>query len=325
LLQSVTAVVISYDVRPSFYWVVTGAIYLDPSDLWLTPAQRDSINEAPDYRSNFGNELNFIMPWRYVKNNQYAAQGFPMTVRATRTLNQINPDLASLLYHELAHANDFFPRSVHASLKGPTLLDDFERRNRSQSLVSDQISRLYPLTSAQMSGLAKVSFLGANANDEQKAYQPSDVSTFFANDSANDFYAYSSTREDTAMLLEEAMMSYRYQILRDVAVTNKPAQLSADSLIVEWGQRGRIGEASLESRAAFVIDEMLPELDGLSLIASLPEPLAMAQGQSWRQTLATSPTTARLNGLPLQDLPKHGPQSEPELRLSGDRHRQPQQ
>ena len=30
LLQSVTAVVISYDVRPSFYWVVTGAIYLDP-------------------------------------------------------------------------------------------------------------------------------------------------------------------------------------------------------------------------------------------------------------------------------------------------------
>jgi hypothetical protein len=35
LLQSVTAIVISYDVCPSFYWVVTGAIYLDPDDLWL--------------------------------------------------------------------------------------------------------------------------------------------------------------------------------------------------------------------------------------------------------------------------------------------------
>nr|WP_245608445.1 hypothetical protein [Shewanella waksmanii] len=60
LLQSVTAIVISYDVRPSFYWVVTGAIYLDPNDLWLTPEQRDSINEAPDYRSGFSNELAFF-------------------------------------------------------------------------------------------------------------------------------------------------------------------------------------------------------------------------------------------------------------------------
>lgn len=325
LLQSVTAVVISYDVRPSFYWVVTGAIYLDPSDLWLTPAQRDSINEAPDYRSNFGNDLNFIMPWRYVKNNQYASQGFPMTVRATRTLAQINPDLASLLYHELAHANDFFPRSVHASLSGPTLLDDFERRNRTQSLVSDQVSRLFPLSSAEMTALAKVSFLGNSADATQQGYQPSDISNFFSNDIANDFYAYSSRREDTAMLLEEAMMSYRYQILRDVAVTNKPAQLTAETLIVDWGQRGRIGQASLESRAALVIDEMLPELNGRSLVASLPEPIAMAQGQNWRQTLATSPTNARLNGLQSPALASDSLPDEPELRLSGDRHRRPQQ
>lgn len=325
LLQSVTAVVISYDVRPSFYWVVTGAIYLDPNDLWLTPSQRDTINEAPDYRSNFGNDLNFVMPWRYVKDNQYASLGVPITVRANRTLAQINPDLASLLYHELAHANDFFPRSVHATLTGPRLLDDYSRRNASKSLISDQVSKTYPLTSTEMMGLANVSFLGAAASNVQKTYQASDVSTFFSTDIASDFYAYSSTREDTAMLFEEAMMSYRYQILRDVAVTNKPAILTADSLIIDWGQRGRIAKDSLENRAALVIDEMLPELNGISLIESLPEPMNMVQGQSWRQTLAISPANTQLKGQSNVAAINTESRFEAELRLSGDRHQHPQQ
>lgn len=325
LLQSVTAVVISYDVRPSFYWVVTGAIYLDPNDLWLTSTQRDTINEAPDYRSNFGNDLNFVMPWRYVKDNQYASLGVPITVRANRTLAQINPDLASLLYHELAHANDFFPRSVHATLTGPRLLDDYSRRNANKSLISDQVSKTYPLTSTEMMGLANVSFLGAAASNVQKTYQASDVSTFFSADIASDFYAYSSTREDTAMLFEEAMMSYRYQILRDVAVTNKPAILTADSLIIDWGQRGRIAQDSLENRAALVIDEMLPELNGISLIESLPEPMNMVQGQSWRQTLAISPANTHLKGQSNAAAINAESRFEAELRLSGDRHQHPQQ
>ncbi|MGI2183265.1 hypothetical protein ACRN9F_13550 [Shewanella oncorhynchi] len=324
LLQSVTAVVISYDVRPSFYWVVTGAIYLDPNDLWLTPSQRDTINEAPDYRSNFGNDLNFVMPWRYVKDNQYASLGVPITVRSNRTLAQINPDLASLLYHELAHANDFFPRSVHATLTGPRLLDDYSRRNASKSLISDQVSKTYPLTSTEMMGLANVSFLGAAASNVQKTYQASDVSTFFSTDIASDFYAYSSTREDTAMLFEEAMMSYRYQILRDVAVTNKPAILTADSLIIDWGQRGRIAQDSLENRAALVIDEMLPELNGISLVESLPEPINMVQGQSWRQTLAISPANTQLKGQSNVAAINAESRFEAELRLSGDRHQHPQ-
>ncbi len=325
LLQSVTAVVISYDVRPSFYWVVTGAIYLDPNDLWLTPSQRDTINEAPDYRSNFGNDLNFVMPWRYVKDNQYASLGVPITVRANRTLAQINPDLASLLYHELAHANDFFPRSVHATLTGPRLLDDYSRRNANKSLISDEVSKTYPLTSTEMMGLANVSFLGAAASNVQKTYQASDVSTFFSADIASDFYAYSSTREDTAMLFEEAMMSYRYQILRDVAVTNKPAILTADSLIIDSGQRGRIAQDSLENRAALVIDEMLPELNGISLVESLPEPINMVQGQSWRQTLAISPANTQLKGQSNAAAINAESRFEAELRLSGDRHQHPQQ
>ena len=295
LLQSVTAVVISYDVRPSFYWVATGAIYLDPEYLWLTPEQRDSINEAPDYRSDFGNELQFIMPWRYVKDNNYAYSSVERTERQTRSIADITPSLASLLYHELAHANDFFPRSVHDTLIGPTLIDDFYRRTDSNSLVSDQLQNVDPLTSSEMYGLASVSFQGTDANATQKAYLPSDITSFFLTDHANDFYAYSSTREDAAMLFEESFMSHRYQIQRDVAVTD------ATDLIVDWGQRGRVGSAELLNRAAFVIDEIMPEVDGKTLLNALPEPINMTAGINWYDNIAITPVNssnpARVSGL----------------------------
>ena len=323
LLQSVTAIVISYDVRPSFYWVVTGAIYLDPNDLWLLAEERDTINEAPDYRSGFSNELKFLMPWRYVKNNNYTSYTVPRSVRTDRTTTEMMPDLASLLYHELAHANDFFPRSVHSSLSGPTLLDDFNRRNNAKALVSDQLSNFYPLISQEMASLAQVSFRGETANSTQKNYSPTDVTSFFSPDRASDYYAYSTTREDTAMLFEEALMSHRYAIQRDVGITDKPENPGANSIIVDWGQRGRIGDIKLENRAVYVINQMMPELDGASLIKGLPDPIQMAKGLSWAQNLEISPSLNRTESRAQTSSLSSLQPLFPPLRYSGDRHIKP--
>jgi hypothetical protein len=323
LLQSVTAVVISYDVRPSFYWVVTGAIYLDPTDLWLLAEERDVINEAPDYRSNFSNELGFIMPWRYVKNNAYVSYGVSRPTRTNRTLSEMSPDLSSLLYHELAHANDFFPSSIHSNLglDNQTLLDHFQRRTNAGELISDKVTAQFPLSSNEMYGLAKVSFKGETATSVQKAYQPSDITQFISNDIANDYYAYSSTREDTAMLFEEAMMSHRHDILRDMGVTDRPQNATADTIIVDWGQRGRIGQNSLQDRAAFVIDSIFPNMNGTNLISNLPDPIAMQQGQSWSKNLAISPSLSTHKSR--ADKPSNVQMESitPELRVSGDRHK----
>ncbi|HCD15298.1 MULTISPECIES: hypothetical protein [Shewanella] len=321
LLQSVTAVVISYDIRPSFYWVVTGAIYLDPEDLWLTATERDSINEAPDYRAGFGNELQFLIPWRYVKDNDYASIYRDRSQRSNRPISELTTDLSSLLYHELAHANDFFPRSVHSSLEGPTLLDDFYRRTTQKALISDQLSNAYPLNSTEMSALASVSFMGETATATQKAYSPGDVSSFFSADRANDFYNYSTSREDAAMLFEEAMMSYRLGVQRDVAVTDKPVTVTANSIIVDWGQRGRIGAIELRNRTSLVLNEMMPELNNQLLLDSLPAPLQMQPGLSWAANLGISATPMA----PKSNI-QHQQQSEQTqvpLRLSGDRHRTP--
>lgn len=40
-------------------YFVTGAIYLDAEQLWLSPAQREVIDEQPDYRSSYGATLGY--------------------------------------------------------------------------------------------------------------------------------------------------------------------------------------------------------------------------------------------------------------------------
>lgn len=289
LLRATTAIVISYDVRPSFYWAATGAIYLDPKNFWLSPDERDTINESPDYRASFGRELQFTMPWRYIKDNDYATDYPSETIRITRNENDSLYRLASLLYHELAHANDFFPKTewfIHD--QSSRVLD----AALSTNFESDNLAIAYPLFGDEIYALAQVSFSGETATSFQKSYLPSDIKDFFKIEVANDYYNYSSPREDYAMLFEELMMQTRYQVLRDTAVTNLPSgeNTSIRDYIVAWGQRGRIGETNIKDRVEFVTKRILPEFESAMIIANLPPPIAMIEGDDWLDNLSISPT-----------------------------------
>ena len=289
LLRATTAIVISYDVRPSFYWAATGAIYLDPKNFWLSPDERDTINESADYRASFGRELQFTMPWRYIKDNDYATDYPSETIRITRNENDGLYRLASLLYHELAHANDFFPKTewfIHD--QSSRVLD----AALSTNFESDNLAIAYPLFGDEIYALAQVSFSGETATSFQKSYLPSDIKDFFKIEVANDYYNYSSPREDYAMLFEELMMQTRYQVLRDTAVTNLPSgeNTSIRDYIVAWGQRGRIGETNIKDRVEFVTKRILPEFESAMIIANLPLPIAMIEGDDWLDNLSISPT-----------------------------------
>ena len=288
LLRATTAIVIAYDVRPSFYWAATGAIYLDAENFWLTPQERDTINEAPDFRADFGNDLQFVMPWRYVKDNAYASQSYSRSARVNRSAEEALYRLTSLMYHELAHANDFFPSNewyVHNS--DQRVLDAAQSSN----WESDELAIALPLASQEMRDLGQVSFAGETANKTQKSYLPSDIAGFFSPDRATDFYAYSSKREDYAMLFEELMMQSRFSVIRDVAITNQPSgeNISGSDYIVSWGQRGRIGDDKLKERVLFSARRVLPEFDSLQAMSSVPVAIEMIEGDSWIDNLTISP------------------------------------
>lgn len=296
LLRATTAIVIAYDIRPSFYWAATGAIYLDAENFWLTPTERDTINEAPDFRSSFGNELQFVTPWRYIKNNSYASNSFSRSSRVTRSPEDGLYRLQALLYHELAHANDFFPSNewyIHNAYR--RVLD----AAISSNFESDELAISFPLTSQELYGLAEVSFSGEDATNTQISFLPSDIATFFSSDSASDYYAYSSLREDYAMLFEELMMQHRFGLQRDVAITNQPTgdNISATDYIVTWGQRGRIGDDKLKDRVLFTASRVLPEFDSQEAVNQLPSPIQMTADDNWIDNLTISPEALSLLNL----------------------------
>ena len=317
MLASVTAVVIGGRVRPAFYWSATGAIYLDASTLWLSPEQRDSLSEAPDPRSNNGAALGFATPWRYVKDSRHAVTSHPVAPRPSRGLAELDHELGRLLYHELAHAADFLPPRGHAGLAGNLRVYEAVPA----LTVSQDLAARLPFYSSEMQGLARVLSFGEAATATQIAYTAADITAFFSNDRVNDDYSYSVpsgasfSREDAAMLVEEALMQLRYGVLRDFAITNKllPEASSAD-LIVHWGQRGRIGEAAIRPRLRLVLAELMPWL-GANAVDGLAAPLPLRAGVSWGANLDQAAIAAqRLRPLTAQERLNEAEQTTKELR-----------
>jgi hypothetical protein len=167
-------------------------------------------------------------------------------------------------------------------------------------LPSDDLAKTYPLISQQMKDLGQVMFLGVAPTTAQKNYTAAQVGAFFSSDVASDEYAYSingnaSSREDLAMLFEEFMMSYRHGIQYDVAYSNVYTEgMTSDQLIVAWGQRGRIGSASIKPRVKLVLSKVAPWID-LAAVDALPAPIQMTAGKSWDENLVL---TGPINGAP---------------------------
>ena len=282
LFRPVTAVVISTDVRPSFYWGFTGAIYIDPAYLWRTLEEYEGVSPAPDPRSDYARDLSFAMPRRIVQGNRHVYR--PRPREATyRSFESVRLSTARLLYHELAHANDWL---VPERLAHTSPYQSFETLAKQE--VGVELGALLPLRSQVMTGLAHVAYWGWTASAAQKAYTPDLVASEFAGDGANVFYNYSTAAEDVAMLFEELMMFDRFGVDYDVAVCPRagvPTPTGSDYLVA-WGQRNRIGDRTVRERVRLVARRLLPEVPLDAAIDALPLPRQMVPGRTWTDNLA---------------------------------------
>jgi hypothetical protein len=252
------------------------------------------VKEVPDYRSAFGDELNFIRLGRQVKNNERSRPSYPAGERVTRDSSATVTDLGRLLYHELAHASDYFAPADRSLDPSWSMWRNVSGRFNARALPSDALVQQYPLTSPEMLGLGQVLYRGVQASPQQKAYSAADVARFFASDRASDEYAYSifdnsNSREDPAMLFEEFMMSYRHGIQYDTAYTARLTPgTGPDQVLDAWGQRGRIAEPAIKLRAQLVLQRMAPWIDPAAVDA-LPAPIMMRTGDSWNGNLVLGP------------------------------------
>ncbi len=281
LFRPITAVVIDDDIRPSYYTTRTAAIYLDPAGLWLSNEEKATIDQEPDFRSGFASELAFRSLWRYVRDGDYAYRGYSLSGDETRRIEDIELRMAALLFHELAHANDFLPPSVLDQVD-PVLRPNQAIQGFSSQRISNRLTARDPLQSEVMFGLAGVMFLGETATEAQKAIVGEEVGAEFEPDAASDDYAYSSIYEDIAMLFEETMMKYHFDVDRQMAFTTAPDSNSCADYIIGWGNHGRLGDTDVRARAQWVHGELLPDGEDLSLFfQDLAFPFEMTPGDDW--------------------------------------------
>lgn len=260
LLGAVTAIVIDDDVIPSYYWPITGAMYINPRHLWLTPEEAATITKKEDHRSGYSNGLQFFPYSRALIDGKYASDYFPMDENLTRSTEDIKFEFASLLYHELTHANDFFPPYLRDEVsKSDTVieaLDSIFKQN-----ITHKLYETYPLTSDELNAMGQIMFRGEKASSEQKETTATQMGELFSNDSAVMMYAYSSAFEDTATLFQNLMMKRHYNIEEDFAFLEKPIKkdnLVCADYIVGWGVRNRIADDNVKQRANFVFKKIFP-------------------------------------------------------------------
>lgn len=279
LFGAVSGVVISYDIRPSFYWRLTNAIYLDPADLWLTNEEKATILSDPDYRSGFGSSLKFLSIWDYMLNDNFAWDYYALDGDEVRTIDDIILPNAQLILHELAHANDVFPPAFWGSLN-TAKKPDLAAQDVLSSWASVKLDNQYPLNSQLMYDVGQVLFNGIDANEEILALTANDLGMAMAPDGANDDYNYSTIREDVAMLFEEAMMAYLFGTDRVVAFLDRPEldNPTCNDYTTGWGERGRIAGPQMAPRVSLVISHILPDLDPLKVLNSLPPVLHFEEG-----------------------------------------------
>lgn len=297
LFRGVTAVVIAADIRPSHYRSDTGAIYLDPADLWLNLEERSTISKAEDFRSGFSNGLAFRSLWRYVQGNKYAYDYYDLDGPvSSRAIGDVVRPIARLLFHELAHANDFMPPALVTQVN-PQLTASAAIANVENSFTSTSLKLQSPLNSQMQFDLARVMFRGVTATSNQKTLSAEQVGLDFSIDGASDSYNYSSQFEDLAMLFEEVMMKRHFNIDRELAFTDAPPATGATcaNYVVRWGVRNRIGDPMVQARAQIIVSKILGITDASSYFAGLPVPREMMKSVDWCQNLSSA--SASLNGV----------------------------
>ncbi|AUN99655.1 hypothetical protein DOM21_02535 [Bacteriovorax stolpii] len=207
MFGAVNAIVISERIVPSFYHYGSGAIYLSSSYFWKTPEEKALIKKK-DYREDYGISLQFLESSDYYKNGKSLYRNSSAKYRTEETMG---PVLARLLYHELAHANDFFPKSYYNSAtfdKTKTYYDLTNERWDQEQIVSQKLKS--PLASKLLLKMGGILYQGEKATSEEintKAYTVVDE---FKHDVAANLYGYSTPREDLAMMIEQSMVYHHY-------------------------------------------------------------------------------------------------------------------
>lgn len=298
LFAPVTSIVIGSDVRPSSFSASLGRVRLDPGYLWLSVPEKRTISVDDDYRAEFGADLRFRSFRRMAIDDGYATPSSSIRDDNPRGIDELDISLARLLYHELAHANDFAQASALSTLPldftpldAVTQLDETAvwRKLYDQEQLTVQSTFMYPL--------ARVRYQDLEPSDDQRSMDAGFVGSEMGSHGKASFYGYYKPAEDVATLFATAMMNYHYDVDFHVGFANKPdieGDIYCNDYKVAWGVRNRLASPLVAPRAKFVVDSMLPPSAARDqfFATGLGNAVPLRNGAGWCESVSSTQATA---------------------------------
>lgn len=264
MFGAVASVVISDAINPSFYLYSSGTIYLDGNYFWKTEEEWDLLSQTEDSRDGMGLPLQFKFDSDYIKNGKSIINRAQAN---SQTYNEIVISISKLLFHELTHANDYFP-SVFYKSQDLNLNKTYQKMGHERflksKLMSDQQTTF--LNSSKLKHISQILYKGVSATPADSLILAEDIIQEFKNDIANDVYAYVNSREDFAMCAEEALMLYYYNIPKYTAIIRLPGPYFVEPknyiYQIAWGEKSRVLKPHIKNRAIFAIESVLGKIIG---------------------------------------------------------------
>ena len=251
MFGSVTAVVLSTQVKPSHYWSVHGAIVLDAEYFWIHEEEEETLSEEEDCRSNNfrKSDINYSLSYRMVIGEESFWAG-------QRGLDYVERDSANLLFHELAHAMDYTvvdaPEKITPDMKIWEIDDIDEAGRLSQRL---QGVNGYPLISSLLYDSAQYFYKGKDATPQMKQVSFEQLGNDFGASGAVHLYSYTTHREDFAMLLEAYFTNRYYKANYTGLVLDVSAgRIECQDKIVKWSHEQRDFSPKIRSRMDMALE-----------------------------------------------------------------------
>jgi hypothetical protein len=226
MLNCVKGVAISSDIRPSFYYSPSGAIYLDARYFAATQEEAGTVSTNPDAREQNFDQIDLLF---------FTVDTLkPQTNEEARYL-----DLESLMAHELAHACDFKAEAVNG-------------RYLSEDLPVAPENAVYHLAQWLYFGNA-----GAKARLSQ--YSPAEIGKSFEESPIVDIYGYGNRFEHLAMMVQNHLaFEFDGNNRVDLLTDNPKANQNLREFPIYWGMTGKFCQPDLFAKGREMTERVVP-------------------------------------------------------------------
>lgn len=255
MFNAVSGIIISDQLASSFYYGLNGMIYLNANYFWKTQEEKAKLKYQRrdgrfefDKRAKIGNSLD------YVKENQRIN---PLKWKEERTLSDLSPNLKRLLYHELSHANDYFPATMHDSIDTQKFYGELRKERLDNKEIVSQ--RIEVPSSFGTYEYAEFYVYGYLVNPDSYVFTREDFLNEFVSDNGMVFYSYVTTREHLAMIMQSYFMLFieGYESCNSAFEDDR----EANKFEYFWFQKNRVLQPNILATAKDILEKMLePEL-----------------------------------------------------------------